>query len=83
MFLASAYPESAISALSMMVIAFVMFGCLAIWIGMVFIADREPRKKRSEQAKQSHAYTAVVGSAPGKTAEGEVSEPGQHREVAA
>ena len=83
MFLASAYPQSAISALSMMVIAFVMFGCLAIWIGMVFIADREPKKKGVEQAKQSHAYTAVVASVPGKTAEKAVGEAGPQHGVAA
>jgi hypothetical protein len=76
MFLASAYPSSAISAVSMMAIAFVMFACLAIWIGMVFIADREPRKKDGK--KQSHGYTAVVAVSPGKTAEDGHGEPGHH-----
>jgi hypothetical protein len=76
MFLASAYPESAISALSMMAIAFVMAACLAIWIGMVFIADRQPRNKGDKQ--QSHAYTTVVAASPGKTAEDGHGEPGHH-----
>ena len=79
MFLASAYPSSAISALGMMAIAFVMAAALAIWIGMVFIADRQPRKK---DQKQLHGYTTMV-AAPGKTAEDRHIEAGHHRGAAA
>jgi hypothetical protein len=80
MVLASAYPESAISVLAMMAIAFVMAACLALWIGMVFIADRSPRKSKAHQ-KLLHGYTTVV-AAPGKTAEDGHSEA-DHRHGAA
>lgn len=44
MYLASAYPNSALSALTLMVIGFVMAGALAVCIGLVFLADRKPDK---------------------------------------
>ncbi len=44
MFFASAYPNSALSALTMMVIGLVVAGALALWLGLIFLADREPRK---------------------------------------
>lgn len=43
--LASAYPNSDLSALSMTVIAIVMACTLAAWLVLVFLADRQPRKK--------------------------------------
>ena len=43
MSLASAYPNSDLSALSMTVIAVVTALALAAWLGMVFLADRGPR----------------------------------------
>jgi hypothetical protein len=46
MFIASAYPNSALSALTMMVIGLVVAGALALWLGLVFLADREPRKPK-------------------------------------
>jgi hypothetical protein len=42
--IASAYPNSALSPLTMTVIALVVAGTLAVWLGLVFLADREPRK---------------------------------------
>jgi hypothetical protein len=42
MFLASAYPDSALSALTMMTIGLVVAASLALWLGLVFLADREP-----------------------------------------
>jgi hypothetical protein len=42
--LASAYPNSDLSALSMTVIAVVMALTLAAWLGLVFLADRQPRQ---------------------------------------
>ena len=44
MYIASAYLNSALSALTMMVIGLVMAGALALCLGLVFLADREPRK---------------------------------------
>ena len=45
--LASAYPNSDLSALSMTVIAVVMVCTLAAWLGLVFLADRQPRGQRN------------------------------------
>jgi hypothetical protein len=42
MYLASAYPNSALSALTMMVIGLIVAASLAVWLGLVFLADREP-----------------------------------------
>ncbi len=41
------YPNSALSAGELAIIAVVVVGCLAIWIASVFIAAREPRDRRS------------------------------------
>jgi hypothetical protein len=46
--LASAYPNSDMSALSMTLIAVVMTGTLAAWLILVFLADRQPRRQRSQ-----------------------------------
>jgi len=58
MYLASAYPNSALSAGLMTVIAFVMAGTLAIWLGLVFLADRSSRKKGAPLAD---SHLAVAG----------------------
>ena len=50
MYIASAYPNSVLSALTMMVIGLVMAGSLAAWLGLVFLADRQPRKARGDAA---------------------------------
>jgi hypothetical protein len=55
MYIASAYPNSALSALSMMAIGFVVVGALAACIALVFIADREPRGQRVAPASQRGA----------------------------
>jgi hypothetical protein len=39
------YPNSALSAGQMALIAVVVAVCLAIWIGGVFVAAREPRRR--------------------------------------
>jgi hypothetical protein len=41
------YPNSALSAGQLAIIAVVAMLCLAIWIGGVFIAAREPRHRAS------------------------------------
>ncbi len=50
MILASAYPNSALSALAMMTIGLVAAGTLALWLGLVFLADRTPRKPTAGHA---------------------------------
>ncbi len=41
------YPNSALSAGQLALIAVVAAVCLAIWIGGVFVAAREPRQRAS------------------------------------
>jgi hypothetical protein len=41
------YPNPALSAGQLALIAVVAVVCLAIWIGSVFIAAREPRQRES------------------------------------
>jgi hypothetical protein len=65
MFLASAYPNSALSALTMMVIGLVVFAALAAWLGLVFLADRAPREQRTTVA-QLGGHRPL--EAPGKAA---------------
>jgi hypothetical protein len=55
--IASAYPNSDLSALSMTVIAVVVVCTLAAWLGLVFLAARPPHGKRN-QAGQAEAEAA-------------------------
>ena len=50
MYIASAYPNSALSALTMMVIGLVVAGALAAWLGLVFLADRQPHTREPKGA---------------------------------
>jgi len=74
MFLASAYPNSALSALTMMVIGLVMFAALAAWLGLVFLADRAPRERRTTVARLG-GRGALEGPA---TADNGHGDPEQH-----
>jgi hypothetical protein len=56
------YPNSALSAGQLALIAVVATVCLAIWIGSVFIAGREPRR-------ESGAGTASLPQHPAATDE--------------
>jgi hypothetical protein len=55
------YPNSALSAGEMAIIAVVTVACLAVWIASVFIAARPPRR-------QHGAVTASLGQGPAITA---------------
>ena len=55
--LASAYPNSAISAGAMMAIAFVMVGVLVFWLVMVYVAAREPERKH--KGEDEHKGTVL------------------------
>ena len=68
MYLASAYPNSALSALTMMVIGLVVMASLAAWLGLVFLADHSPRQARGNAALAK----------PDGTAEDENSGPAEH-----
>jgi hypothetical protein len=71
--LASAYPNSAISTGAMLVIALVMTGSLALWLGLVFLADRN---RRDQSARRPATVTEPGLAAPIKTAEDEQDEAG-------
>jgi hypothetical protein len=83
--IASAYPNSDLSALSMTVIAVIVAGTLAAWLILVFLADRQPRSHVPE-ADQAETEAAQAGS-PGLTDndhnELDESHPAEHRGVAA
>ena len=74
MFIASAYPNSDLSALTMVVIALVMAGSLAAWLGLVFLADRQPRGRRAK------ARLAITQTERSKLEEGS---PAAHDRAAA
>jgi hypothetical protein len=59
------YPNSALSAGQLALIAVVAAVCLAIWIGSVFVAAREPRQR------ESGAGTASMPQHPTVTDESE------------
>jgi len=67
MFLASAYPNSALSAPAMIIIAFVMAASLAAWLGLVFLADRAPRARRTTVAPLGARHPlGAAGAADGE-----------------
>ena len=68
MYLASAYPNSALSALTMMVIGLVVAASLAAWLGLVFLADRRPHQ----------ASRDIALAKPDTTAEDKSSGPAEH-----
>jgi hypothetical protein len=83
MYFASAYPNSALSAGTLTVMALVMAGTLAIWLGLVFLAGRSTRKEGAQPA-DSHLAAAAR---PDEAAEEEQDEAapapaGQRREAA-
>ena len=47
------YPNSDLSACEMALIAVVVAVCLVIWIGGVFVAAREPRRRDTKAATTS------------------------------
>lgn len=61
--LASAYPNSAISAAMMAVIALVAAGTLAAWLILVFLADRQSSAKKTPQADMPTPVLTVLDQA--------------------
>jgi hypothetical protein len=57
--LASAYPNSDVSALAMTVIAVVMVCTLAAWLVLVFLADRPPRSGGRADIPRAERHDAV------------------------
>jgi hypothetical protein len=83
--LASAYPNSDLSALSMTLIAVVMAGTLAAWLILVFLAARQPRKQRPQvdQAGIESWSTERPGLADNDHSELDERHPAEHPGVAA
>lgn len=73
MYLANAYPNPALSAGLMAAIAVVAAGSLAIWLVLVFLADRNGSHKAP--APQADDHRAAVAQ-PDRAAEDEHSEVG-------
>jgi hypothetical protein len=57
-YLASAYPDSAIPLWQMLAVAVAALGALAIWISLVFLADKASSKKESARRPGNFAELA-------------------------
>jgi hypothetical protein len=73
--LASAYPNNDLSALAMTVIAVVMVCALAAWLGLVFLADRQPRGP----ARDGRAGADTTATGPAAVADNNLSELDEHQ----
>jgi hypothetical protein len=62
------YPNSALSAGQLALIAVVAAVCLAIWIGGVFVAAREPRRRESDAGTVSLPQRPGATDEPGRKA---------------
>jgi hypothetical protein len=62
------YPNSALSAGQQALIAVVAAVCLAIWIGGVFVAAREPRRESSAGTASLPQHPAVTDEPQRKAA---------------
>jgi hypothetical protein len=62
------YPNPALSAGQLALIAVVAVVCLAIWIGGVFIAAREPRQRESSAGMSSLPERPAAMDEPGREA---------------
>ena len=59
------YPNSALAAWQLTMIAVVAVACLSAWLIAVFLADREPRHDRAAAASPAEpADTAAAGATP-------------------
>jgi hypothetical protein len=62
------YPNSALSAGQLALIAVVAVLCLAIWIGGVFVAARDPRRRESGAGTASLPQHQAVPDEPQRKA---------------
>jgi membrane protein implicated in regulation of membrane protease activity len=69
------YPNSALSAWQLAIMAVVVVACLSAWLIAVFLADREPRHDRAAAASPAEAAgTTATDATPVPT---EKPEPAQ------
>ena len=71
MYIASAYPNSALSAGALAAIALVAAATLALWLVLVFLAE----KNNEKNARQAHSHLAAVAQSD-DAAEDRTSEAG-------
>ena len=74
----SPYPHSALAAWQLALIAFVALGGVAVWLGAVFYAAREPRSRDHAAASHSPAAPATTGPEAATSAAGHGSGQQQH-----
>jgi hypothetical protein len=53
------YPNSALSAVELSIMAIVVVACMAVWLIAVFLAARDPRRHHAETAALPSAETSV------------------------
>jgi membrane protein implicated in regulation of membrane protease activity len=59
------YPNSALPAWQLAIIAVVAVACLSAWLIAIFLADREPRRDRAAAASPAEAAgTTAADAAP-------------------
>ena len=58
------YPHSALAAWQLALIAVVAFSGVAVWLGAVFLAAREPRARDHAAVSNSPAEPAAAPAAP-------------------
>jgi hypothetical protein len=73
-YIASAYPNSDLSAPVLLVIALVMAASLAAWLGLVFLADRQQHGRRTAEMKHRQAEERLPAKRGGTA---------QHSDIAA
>ena len=62
------YPNPALSAVQLAVIAVVPVLCLALWIASVFVAARDPRRRESGAGTTSLPQQHANGEEPSRKA---------------
>jgi len=60
----SPYPHSALAAWQLALIAVVAFAGVAVWLGAVFLAAREPRARDHAAASQTPGLPSAAPAAP-------------------
>jgi membrane protein implicated in regulation of membrane protease activity len=77
------YPNSALPAWQLAIIAVVAVAGLSAWLIAIFLADREPRHDRAAAASPAEtADTTTVGAAPSAAGEPEPAQEAGSRRAA-
>ena len=77
------YPNSALSAWQLAIIAVVAVASLSAWLIAIFLADREPRHDHAAAASPAEAVgTAAAGTTPAAAGEPEPAQKAGSRNAA-